>query len=80
MHRRWIGDTERLSRFIWRNGIVAVRLAETAGVSRQHLGRLCAGRADPTLSMMVWLTIAARRLLGRHVAVTELFDLGDGET
>jgi predicted transcriptional regulator len=79
LHRRWLGDTKRLARFIRRNGIKAVRLAETAGVSRQHVARLQAARADPTRAMMVWLTIAARRLLGRQVAVTELFDLGDDE-
>jgi hypothetical protein len=77
--RRRIGDTERLSRFLKASGIRPLHLADTAGISRQHLGRLRAGLAEPTRPVMVWLRIASGRLLRRPVRMSELFDLGDDE-
>jgi len=37
--------------------------------------RLRRGTADPTLQMMILLATAARRILGRKVEVSEMFDL-----
>lgn len=71
----------RLGRFIRDNGIRPLALADATGISRQYLGRLRYGQCEPTRPIMIWLTIACRRLLGgrRRVRITELFDLGDGE-
>jgi len=71
----------RLGQFLATNGIVPNELADSSGISRQHLCRLRYGRAEPTRPTMIWLTIACRRLLGgrRRVRITELFDLGDGQ-
>jgi hypothetical protein len=72
-----IGDAGRLGRFVKANAIKPLHLADKAGISRQHLGRLRSGRAEPTRPVMLWLTIASEVLLGRRVKVTELFDLGE---
>ena len=71
----------RLGQFLAAHGIKPNELADASGVSRQHLCRLRYGRSEPTRPVMIWLTIACRRLLGRRrrVRMTELFDLGDGE-
>ena len=74
------GGATRLYRFLCDNGIKPNELADVTGISRQHLLRLRKGRCEPTRPVMIWLTIACRRLLGgrRRVRITELFDLGDG--
>lgn len=69
----------RLGAFIRSHALSPNEVAEVAGISRQHLCRLRGGRAEPTRPVMLWLTAATRRMLGRHVRITELFDLGDGE-
>lgn len=69
----------RLGLFIHETGLQPNVLADVTGVSRQHLYRLRYGQMEPTRPLMIWLTIASRRLLGRRVRITELFDLGDGE-
>lgn len=71
----------RLGRFLRDNDLKPNELADVTGISRQHLMRLRYGRCEPTRPLMIWLTIACRRLLGgrRRVRVAELFDLGDGE-
>ena len=63
------------------NGLVPNEVADVTGISRQHLLRLRKGEAEPTRPLMIWVTIACRRLIGgrRRVRITELFDLGDGE-
>ena len=70
----------RLDRFIEENGLSPNAIADVSGVSRQHLMRLRFGFAEPTRPMMIWITVACRRLLDRHrrVRITDLFDLGDG--
>lgn len=70
----------RLGEFIRDNEISTNQLADVTGVSRAHLNRLKTGRAEPTRPMMIWITVACRRLLGdrRRVRITQLFDLGDG--
>jgi len=71
----------RLGQFIRDNDLKPNQIADVTGISRQHLDRLRYGASEPTRPLMIWLTIACRRLLGgrRRVRITELFDLGDGE-
>jgi transcriptional regulator with XRE-family HTH domain len=71
----------RLGKFLRENELVPNEVADVTGISRQHLLRLRYGRCEPTRPLMIWLTIACRRLVGgrRRVRITELFDLGDGE-
>lgn len=71
----------RLGRFLRDNRLVPNEVADVTGISRQHLLRLRKGTAEPTRPLMIWLTIACRRLIvgRRRVRLTELFDLGDGE-
>lgn len=78
------GEPTRLELFIRENDLRPNVIADVSGVSRQHLLRLRFGKAEPTRPMMIWITVACRRLLaeqqrGRRVRLTELFDLGDGE-
>jgi hypothetical protein len=70
-----------LGRFLRDSGLKPNEVADVSGVSRQHLCRLRYGHAEPTRPMMIWLTIACRRLVSgrRRVRLSELFDLGDGE-
>ena len=84
--RRKTRRTRRLTRlglFVRDSSIKPNELADVSGVSRQHLTRLRYGQAEPTRPVMIWLTIACRRLLeardGRRirVRVQQLFDLGD---
>jgi transcriptional regulator with XRE-family HTH domain len=71
----------RLGKFLRENDLSPNEVADVTGISRQHLLRLRYGRCEPTRQLMIWLTIACRRLVGgrRRVRITELFDLGDGE-
>jgi transcriptional regulator with XRE-family HTH domain len=71
----------RLGKFIRDNSLKANEVADVTGISRQHLTRLRYGKSEPTRPIMIWVTIACRRLLGgrRRVRLAELFDLGDGE-
>jgi len=78
------GEPTRLEVFIRQNELLPNVIADVSGVSRQHLLRLRFGKAEPTRPMMIWITVAVRRLVkerqrGRRVRLTELFDLGDGE-
>ena len=71
----------RLGRFLRDNHLKPNQVADVTGISRQHLGRLRYGLSEPTRPLMIWVTVACRRLMGgrRRVRITELFDLGDGE-
>lgn len=69
----------RLGVFLRDNEVKPNELADVTGISRQHLLSLRYGRKEPTRPLMIWLTIACRRMLKRRVRITELFDLGDGE-
>src|SRR5262245_19387434 len=68
----------RLGSFLRDNRVKLVELARLAGVSRQRLYRLRFGLAEPTRPVMIWLTLALRRILQREVLVTELFDFASG--
>ena len=74
-------ELSRFGAFLRNNKIKPSVLADVAGVSRQHVMRLRYGKAEPTRPVMIWLTVACRRLMGdrRRVRLTQLFDLGDGE-
>lgn len=69
----------RLGEYIRDHGLKPNNIADVTGISRAHLQRLRYGQAEPTRPFMIWLTVAVRRLAGRRVRITELFDLGDGE-
>ena len=69
----------RLGVFLRDNEVKPNELADVTGISRQHLLSLRYGRREPTRPLMIWLTIACRRMLNRRVRITELFDLGDEE-
>lgn len=80
MNRQLRKRMVRLGRFILDNDIRPNELADVAGISRQHLVRLRFGLAEPTRPVMIWLTVACRRMLRpKRVRITDLFDLGDGE-
>ena len=83
-HREPKGEATRLESFIRDNDLKPNVIADVSGISRQHLLRLRFGRCEPTRPVMIWITVAVRRLLGeqrrgRRVRITELFDLGDDE-
>jgi transcriptional regulator with XRE-family HTH domain len=67
----------RLGKFMRENGIKALQVADATGISRQHLDRLRFGTSEPTRPIMIWITVACRRIIGRRrrVHITELFDL-----
>jgi transcriptional regulator with XRE-family HTH domain len=65
----------RIESFLRGRGIRPSHLARDAGISRQHLMRLRRGMSQPTLKMMIVLATAARRILGRTVEVSEMFDI-----
>ena len=67
----------RLGRFLRDNDVKQAELARLAGISRQHLYRLRFGLMEPKRPVMIWLTLACRRVLQREVLVTELFDFGE---
>jgi DNA-binding phage protein len=69
----------RLDRFIKRHNIQPKTLAEEAGLARQHIYRLRCSQGNPTLTAMLIIRDACRRMTGLRVRVTDLFDLGDGE-
>jgi transcriptional regulator with XRE-family HTH domain len=69
----------RLDRFIKQAGVKPSRLAERAGVSRQHLLRLRRGQMEPTRRMMVALADAASQMCRRTVYTVELFELSHGD-
>ena len=73
---RELRKLSRLGVFLEDNDVKPVELAEVAGVSRQHVYRLRYGQMEPTRPMMVWITMGCRRILRRHIRVSELFDLG----
>ena len=67
----------RLEAFLKGSGIKPAHLARESGYSRQHLLRLRLGRMEPTRRCIAALVVAVRRLTGRRVRSSDLFDLGD---
>jgi plasmid maintenance system antidote protein VapI len=68
------GETQ-LARFLRRERITVVFLADASRVSRRYLDGLCAGRNEPTRGMMLRIARAISYTIGRRVEVAELFDL-----
>ena len=68
----------RLDRFLRENKLKPVHVAREAGVSRQQLLRLRKGIASARITTAVALVLACTRLLGRPVALDELFHV-EGE-
>ncbi len=58
-------------------GVRPMALARESGYSRQHLGRVRAGRMDPTRRCMAAIIGACRRLSLEPVRAAELFDLDE---
>jgi hypothetical protein len=69
--------TTRLEAFLKGHGIKPAHLARECGYSRQHLLRLRLGRMEPTRRCIAAIVVACRRITGRRVRATDLFDLGD---
>jgi DNA-binding XRE family transcriptional regulator len=67
----------RLDHFIEQNNISSAALAESAGVSPETLEQLRREDGDPTLAVMRDLLNTCRRITGRKVEMTDLFDLGE---
>jgi predicted transcriptional regulator len=67
----------RLGVFMVARKMRARNLAYRAGVSTSYISVLKYGRSDPTRGMMLRITDAIRGMVGRRVAMSELFDLGD---
>lgn len=67
--------TTRLEAFLKGHGVKPAHLARECGYSRQHLLRL--GRMEPTRRCIAAIVAACRRITGRRVRATDLFDLGD---
>lgn len=66
----------RLHSFLLDNKLKPARVAREAGMSRQHLLRLRKGIATARITTAVRLMLACSRMLGRDVALAELFDVG----
>ena len=76
-HRR--PRCSKLDEFFGANKLKPSRVAREAGCSRQHLLRLRKGMASPTVTMAVRLVLACTRMLGRDVALAELFEIEGGK-
>jgi hypothetical protein len=67
----------RLDHFLEQNHIPPDALAESAGVPLHVVEELRRDDGDPTLTVMRDLLNACRRITGRKVEMTEIFDLGE---
>jgi AraC-like DNA-binding protein len=65
----------RLEAFIRANKIRPSDLAKESGISRTHLYRLRTGTMDATVTTAVSIRDACRRLLHRHVRITDVFEV-----
>jgi DNA-binding Xre family transcriptional regulator len=66
-----------LERFLRKNKLKPVDLADEANISRQHLHRIRKGEADPGILTAVRIRDACSRLLWRVVGLEELFSATD---
>jgi len=67
----------RLERWMASRGVRPMALARESGYSRQHIGRVRAGRMDPTRKCMAAIIGACRRLSLEQVKAADLFELDD---
>lgn len=68
-----------LDRFRVRERLDIQQWAEEAEMRRTTLNRYRAGESEPNVRQLVRLVGAARRILGRAVHASELYDLGENE-
>lgn len=71
-----VPQVTRIERFRIRNRIAPVNWARKAGMSRQTLRHVLRGN-DPYVATARALVRAASEILGRHVNVSEVFDVGE---
>lgn len=64
-----------LEDFIVRYRLKPAAVARAASCSRQHLGRLRRGEAEPTRDMMIRIAEACGNLRGRRVTIDDVFEL-----
>jgi DNA-binding Xre family transcriptional regulator len=64
-----------LEEFIRANKIRPTDLAREAGISRTHLYRLRMGKMAAKVTTAVNIRDACRRLLHRHVRITDVFEV-----
>ena len=69
----------RLDQFITDWGVMPIRFARKAGVSRQHLLRLRQGLAEPTRATMCKLALAASAMRNERVFISQMFELTESE-
>jgi transcriptional regulator with XRE-family HTH domain len=67
----------RFDRFLAANDVDLDVLADEVGTTRQNLGRLRAGSRSPRQDTIAKIVIALRRMLGRSIAASDLFYLGE---
>lgn len=72
---RRVSELTKLGLFIIVQRLSPTVVAKRAGITRQYLGRLRFGQAEPTRPMMIRVAEACTVLLRRTVTVAELFDL-----
>ena len=70
-------NLSRLGAFMVARKMQTRNLAYRAGVSTGYISVLKYGRSDPTRGMMLRITDAIQGMVGRRVAIGELFDLGN---
>jgi hypothetical protein len=71
-------EVTRFQGFLLTRQIKYAELARTSGYSRQHILRIRKGMMDPTRRCIKALVDACRRLTGKKVKASDLFDLGEG--
>lgn len=69
----------KLHRFMDERGITDTDLAQKSGISVRQVNYLKLGEKEPRLSTMIALLTATRRITGRSVRVTDLFDFSELE-
>jgi transcriptional regulator with XRE-family HTH domain len=69
----------RFDRFLRAEDVDLDALAEAIRITRQNLNRIRAGRAKPRQETIARIVLALRRLLGRPVAASDLFYLGEAQ-
>lgn len=74
--RRVMYDS-RFDRFLSANKVDLDRLAEALRMTRPNLVRLRAGRQQPRQDTIARLVLTLRAILGRPVAASDLFYLGE---
>jgi hypothetical protein len=70
-------DLTRLAEFMRRNpAVTTAALMRISGGSLSHIVEVKQGRSNPTIEFAGRIRAAASQILGRDVALDELFDVG----